>query len=283
MVKLGVNINKKNWRLISIICIFLIGIGFVIAAYNNIPNPGHGGDRVLVEINNYFMTLQEAIDGEYLTNEGNIPSTDLTTQISGDSHDARNIYISVDGIENNLNDVINGLGLCGTFSSSYSQDIIMGHSGEDVLVTIEIVEKSLQEAINVGDFCCIPISGECGDDGCGGNLGGCGSNDCVNNVCVDWTCNNPEQTCGTGTSTTVRYWAGIVRTSPPERVQFWWGGGLVGQHYCLNDPGGVCTNEHYMEISTGGYCYKRGDFITSVNGPGNYNKFYCICRRTSSC
>lgn len=60
-MKLEVNIEKKYaFAILSLL--FLIGIGVYAYTYTSqIPNPGHGGDTVLVNVNGVEMSLQDAI------------------------------------------------------------------------------------------------------------------------------------------------------------------------------------------------------------------------------
>ena len=53
--------RKLFYTLLTVI--MLAGISYVVYSYNTpIPNPGHGGDMVLVSINGSEKTLQQAID-----------------------------------------------------------------------------------------------------------------------------------------------------------------------------------------------------------------------------
>ncbi len=61
-MKIEVSVDKK-WA-VGIIAslILLAGVIFVIAYDEPIPNPGHGGDTIWVDINDVEMTLQQALD-----------------------------------------------------------------------------------------------------------------------------------------------------------------------------------------------------------------------------
>ena len=61
-MKLEVNLEKRGVFLIVGAVLILAGVIGAIAYTNSIPNPGHGGDSVLVNTSNGEMTLQEAID-----------------------------------------------------------------------------------------------------------------------------------------------------------------------------------------------------------------------------
>jgi len=128
---------------------FILVVGFVVAYTTQIPNPGHGGDKVLVTIDGLPMGLQEAIDYGFLVDDSPNPTYSYTT--SGD-HIADEIYVSVDGDEKTLQDAILTT-LCGGVSSLYTSDISFGHNSNKILVYIGGGEKSLQEAIDEGDFC----------------------------------------------------------------------------------------------------------------------------------
>ena len=61
-IKLNINIEKKYVFMI-LVGFFIIGGIFVSIAYTQqIPNPGHGGDRIMVSLNGEEKTLQQAID-----------------------------------------------------------------------------------------------------------------------------------------------------------------------------------------------------------------------------
>ncbi len=156
------------------ITILILAIGIVIAYTSSIPDPGHGGNNVLVSVNGFNMTLQEAIDGGFLVDQGSVPSTSGITSIST-GHSSENVWVSVDGDERTLQNAINTIGLCGSGSSSYSSSISLGHSADDILVSINGDEKTLQAAINSGEFCCVP---DCS----------CAATTCVGSTCTDPVC-----------------------------------------------------------------------------------------------
>lgn len=68
-----VNINFTNKWLYSItFAILLIAITIGVYAYTTIPNPGHGADTIIVDVDGNEMTLQEAIDSGSFGSETNI-------------------------------------------------------------------------------------------------------------------------------------------------------------------------------------------------------------------
>jgi len=71
-MKIEINIEKKHLYIL-IVFIVLIGVGYVIAYTSDVPNPGHGGDTVLVEVNDVEKTLQNALDSGDILNIDNYP------------------------------------------------------------------------------------------------------------------------------------------------------------------------------------------------------------------
>ena len=71
--------NKAAYTLIVILSILTASL--VVYAYSNIPNPGHGGDNIVINIGGQEKTLQQAIDegdfGKYSPGEG----IDITNNI----------------------------------------------------------------------------------------------------------------------------------------------------------------------------------------------------------
>ena len=90
----------------------------------------------------------------------------------GSTHNTNEIFVSVDGVESTLHDALElrryiktGYGtrkiaqpLCGSKDSHYLKKVKLGHTADEVLIKIKGVEKTLQKAINDGDFCCIDSS-----------------------------------------------------------------------------------------------------------------------------
>jgi hypothetical protein len=70
-MKLTINISNK--AVYAIVIFFILSIVSIGAyAYTTMPNPGHGGDSVVVTINSEEMTLQEAIDSGIIGGTGGI-------------------------------------------------------------------------------------------------------------------------------------------------------------------------------------------------------------------
>ena len=60
-MQITINLSNKTLAILVGVLTFL-AIGLVVYAYNNIPNPGHGANQIVVNIDGQEMTLQEAID-----------------------------------------------------------------------------------------------------------------------------------------------------------------------------------------------------------------------------
>lgn len=131
------------------VLVFLVGFACVYAYVSDVPNPGHGADRVFVGVNGEVMSLQAAVD------DGDFDGSDYSgTGVSADlDFGHRDVYVSVDGEDKTLQDAINDGSLClfDGGSGSYSGDLFYGHDANDVLVDYN-GEMNLQSAINAGKF-----------------------------------------------------------------------------------------------------------------------------------
>ena len=167
-----VNKSFNKTVFVSIISVlFMVGIS--IAYTQQIPNPGHGADTVLVTVDGFKMTLQEAITHGVLV-DGVSATRSYTTQVPNPGHTGNDIYVSVNGNEKTLQQAIS-TSLCGSGSHSYSSGISLGHSASEVLVSVNSVEMTLQNAINSGKFCCVP---DCS----------CAVSTCAGSTCTDPVC-----------------------------------------------------------------------------------------------
>ncbi|MCK4650486.1 hypothetical protein KAT36_04625 [Candidatus Pacearchaeota archaeon] len=147
-------LDKKIIFVLIISVLFMAGVG--VAYTQSIPNSGHGADSVLVSVDGYSMTLQEAIDYGVLV-DGASATCSWTTQVSNQGHNAKDIYVSVNGNKKSLQQAISS-SLCGSGAYSYSSGISFGHSASEILVSVGGSEMSLQDAINAGKFCVVCTS-----------------------------------------------------------------------------------------------------------------------------
>jgi len=124
-------------------------------------------------------------------------------------HGADEIWVSVKDGEMNLIQALSSTNkLCPnpskpiTYTSSPTDKTKPYHYATEIQLSSG---KTFQEAINDGDFCCVPetcssLGYECGtwDDGCGGtlNCGTCGANEeCSNGKCVSTCVSNMGDSC----------------------------------------------------------------------------------------
>lgn len=129
------------------VLIFIISIIFVSSAISNLR---HDSDLVLVFLGGYSMPLQVAVDNGFFLGVSPTQSYEMDSLVY---HNSDEIFVSVDGIEETLQEAIDGAGLCGSFFSEYLSSISKGHSGNEISIEIEGDEMTLQEAINEGEFC----------------------------------------------------------------------------------------------------------------------------------
>ena len=197
-----------------VLVLFMVSVG--VAYTQQIPNPGHGGNNILVSVDGYGMTLHEAINKGVLVDGAS--ATKSYTQTLNSGHNAEHIFVSVDGVKKTLQQAIS-TSLCGSGSHSYSSEIIFGHSASDILVSVGGSEMSLQDAINGEEFCIVCVSHasfSCYDndvywyDSCGNREGKreeCGNPGCVGGECMamcthvtGWRGNKAAYNCNTPVS-----------------------------------------------------------------------------------
>ena len=136
--------NKKIGALIFVLIMLTL---FVLA----ISEGGtHGADNIFVSVKGYKMSLQQAVNNNFLKAGGPSPSGNLTTSTSGAFHSLDEIFVSVSGNDITLQSAINSGSLCSSSSGSYSGNVILGHKGDELTLSSG---KSLQQAINDGDYC----------------------------------------------------------------------------------------------------------------------------------
>jgi hypothetical protein len=142
---------KKSFLLITLAIIFT---GSNILA---ISNPGHSADEILITINDITMTLQEAIDNEFLKDWATQPTQDIYTKIMLKGHDANKITISIDG-EKSLQEVVNDsqISFCQDVNSwGLMRRLIsnIGHFSDKVEVQFKGQPTTLQAMIDNSEFC----------------------------------------------------------------------------------------------------------------------------------
>ena len=273
----------------------------------------HDGNVVLVNVDGYSMTLQEAIDNSFLRENSPLATTSFTAFLSGVSHDSSDIYISVNGVDMTLAQGIENKNLCGNTESSYSSEVIFGHTGEEINVSIDNINMTLQDAINDGLLCCLPVDGGWSDytwSTCSGTFPNClqtgtrsctnpspycGGGSCVGSSTITRSCtggNCVEKVCLDMNSNSYyyeKYGSSPVIGGYFEGDRIVWQGTTIynydayssgGSCFCPHEycSSSSCISEH--DIVIGDYSYTIGSLIDTVWGPKNNHveSYYEICR-----
>ena len=179
---------------IGLVFLVLLAIGvFSYAAYTTlIPSPGHGGDKIYVDINGNVILLQDAIDQNKLM--GNyLKGTQLNSTLPNIEigHFGTNVLVRVSGSDQNLQAAINSGSLCSkTPASAYTSPAPNpGHYASSILIRgPKRIEETLQNAIDSNEFCA------CGNSICENGLNG--------NPDFNENCSNCNSDCGNCTSCT---------------------------------------------------------------------------------
>lgn len=159
---------KKEVKIYFAICLLFLSLSFADAAV-------HSSSDVYMSIDGTSRTLQYAVSNNYFRTASHTYGT--TVIVAG--HEPSQIWVSVDGTEQTLSTALSkAYGLCGSKPiTSYSRTIPNpSHLATEIILGSG---KTLQQAINDGDFCCIPTTcggNTCGtyDNGCSGTIN-CGS------------------------------------------------------------------------------------------------------------
>jgi len=141
--------QKKS---VYVIAGIIILIASLLTINGLIVGTRHSQGNILVSVDGYTMTLQEAINNNYLNTGANSPTSAGTPSVSV-GHNPSEIWVSIDGSEMTLADAIAADTLCGTTFVPYTGSINPGHLASEIEVTIDGSTKTLQDAIDEGDFC----------------------------------------------------------------------------------------------------------------------------------
>ena len=227
------NIKKRNIYTIITLLILIIGI-ITINALVDKNKAWHPSNEILITIDSYTMTLQEAISYNTLIDGA---TQSYTTEIPNPGHTANEIWISVNGEETTLQDAISTTNLCGTSSNPYTNNISLGQFADEIEIS---PGTSLQDAIDSGEL--ISIDGEwsawsawsacsvsCGSGTqtrtrtCTNPAPSCGGAECVGD-------SSQSQSCNTQSCTECRY-------NPPPTFH----------NYCIYAGG------NYWQVTGSGY------------------------------
>ncbi|RLE36955.1 hypothetical protein DRJ17_07545 [Candidatus Woesearchaeota archaeon] len=181
------------------IIIGLLIVGFLIVnATVDTAKAWHPDNTIKILVDGSEKTLQEAID-ENLLNGNHAYS--LPSSVLGGEHSADRIWVSVDGVENNLINALSLTGLCGnatTTSYSGPRDKSKAyHYANEIEVAIDGESMSLQEAIDNDVLVKWSEWSECSVS-CGGGTQTRTKTCCVGTDCVNYSetreCNTQECT-----------------------------------------------------------------------------------------
>lgn len=201
------NLKKRYWIFFGLLILFISIFTIVAIDYES---SWHSLDEILVTVDGYTMTLEEAMDNNVFIDGA---TQSYTTEIPNPGHNANEIWVSVDGNEMTLQEaILTTDGLCGSSS-------ITSYSSSPTSLTYQfaneieiLLDTSLQDAINNRDLVSIDggwsewsdwstCSVECGGGTqtrtrtCTNPIPYCGGADCVGGNSETQNCNT--QACPT--------------------------------------------------------------------------------------
>ncbi|MGV8151515.1 MAG: hypothetical protein ACP5OG_00385 [Candidatus Nanoarchaeia archaeon] len=158
---------KKRKNIIFLALLSMLVLLFLVilalASYTSIPNPGHGADKIFVKISNENKDIQDLMNSDSFKNCDLSIDADFSSIIHG--HNANEIIVNVAGVTKTLAQAIQDKSLLqvnniGTSPASYgSITLIQYHTADKIIIKDKLGnEKTLQSAINNGDFNCL-VSG----------------------------------------------------------------------------------------------------------------------------
>jgi hypothetical protein len=127
----------------------LISLSFIISSLVDKETSWHDSDNIFIQVDGYSMTLQEAIDNNVFKNGAD---ESYTEDFVNPGHRGSSVWISVNLEEMTLQRAILEGKLCGgeEILESYSNVLEYCQFGDEIELDSG---KSLQEAIDNGDFC----------------------------------------------------------------------------------------------------------------------------------
>lgn len=142
------NSSEKIHFIFTILGIILFGTNALA-----LSNPEHSADEILIIIQGYKMTLQEAVDNLFIQDPDSQPIQDITTNIPK-GHSANNIKIYIDS-EITLQEAIdNDISFCKDNTPSFNwKNLFFGHNSDEVEIVINNQTMDFQNAINSKKLC----------------------------------------------------------------------------------------------------------------------------------
>jgi len=191
--------NTKRVYIYSVVILLVLIIGiFVVKAVVDKTKAWQSSEEILVTVNGYVMTLQEAIDNNVFIDGA---TQSYTTEVPNPGHTADMILVTVDGYAMTFKQAVDNNVLTYGATRDYTTEILGGHSSTAIEVSIDGSMMSLQEAIDLKYFCapdcsCIAttcVGSTCIDSNCGQTCDGTLLPDCscIATTCVGSTCTDP--------------------------------------------------------------------------------------------
>lgn len=152
------HIKKRSLSIILSLLILITGICVVYAVVDK-TKAWHPADAILIEVDGFIMTLQEAVTHNVFVDGA---TTSYSIAVEGPSHSADEIWVSIDGNEKTLASALPIGSLCGSSPTTlYSSAPTSGvfHLANEIELS---TGESFQDAIDGGDFCipaCVPLDG----------------------------------------------------------------------------------------------------------------------------
>ncbi len=180
---------KKGYTYILLVLIISTTI-FTVYALVTATGSGHPYTEILVTVNGYNVTLQQAINNGWLKGTGQ-PTFSTLFAVPNPGHSASEILITVNGYDVTLQDAINQDYFKGTGTISSSSSVpSKGHPATEIEVTVNGVKKSLQDALpEISQTCAANYGQSCPS----------GDASCINpgTIQCDGTCSGSYKTKGT--------------------------------------------------------------------------------------
>ena len=164
--------DRKKVYVYSVVGLLILITGiFVVNAVLDLNSPWHSAEEIVITLNGFDITLQQAADEGFLT-AGTTSAPDHHYVIAPllQGHPASSILIEVGGYAMTLQEAIDYNVLTIGASTSYSTAIVgVGHtlgSLDQIVINVAGDEMTLQTAINNEKFCNPAYKGECEGDVC---------------------------------------------------------------------------------------------------------------------
>ena len=164
--------DRKKVYVYSVVGLLILITGiFVVNAVLDLNSPWHSAEEIVITLNGFDITLQQAADEGFLTaGTTSVPDHNYVIAPLIRGHPAGNILIQVGGYTMTLQEAIDYNVLTVGAATSYSTAILgTGHtfsSLDQIVINVGGSEMTLQTAINNEEFCNPTYGSNCGGDIC---------------------------------------------------------------------------------------------------------------------